>query len=240
RQYRASAPRACRGAEQRRFCMARHGLGKRAKSALWRSRTCRGNRGIPGFALRRQMARPLRGEAPREAESPRMTVDAQIAPLVPTRIDVLAALHTASAKTGADFDYLLATAMRESKLDAQAQSKASSAAGLFQFVEQTWLGLVKRYGERHGLSNYANAIRETDTGRYSVASHTTKSAILALRKDPELSALMAGEAANETKQSLQCSLGRDICGGELYAAHFLGEGGARRLIALNEKNPHAA
>jgi hypothetical protein len=48
---------------------------------------------------------------------------------------------------------------------------------------------------------------------------------------------MAGEAANETKQSLECSLGRSVCGGELYAAHFLGEGGARHLIALKEKNP---
>src|SRR5580765_5236075 len=169
-----------------------------------------------------------------------MTVDASIAPFAAGHSDVLAALHSASAKTGTDFGYLLATAMRESNLDTQAKSKASSATGLFQFVDQTWLSLVKRYGERHGLSDYAAAIRKTDAGGYSVASHATKSAILALRKDPELSALMAGEAAKETRQSLECSLGRDVCGGELYAAHFLGEGGARRLIALNEKNPDAA
>ena len=62
------------------------------------------------------------------------------------RTDVLAALRTASRKTGLDFDYLLNTAMRESGLNVQAKSKTSSASGLFQFVEQTWLGLVKHHG----------------------------------------------------------------------------------------------
>jgi hypothetical protein len=169
-----------------------------------------------------------------------MNVDAQIAPSIAGPPNVLAAIRAASAKTGADFDYLLSTAMRESGLDAQAKSKASSATGLFQFVEQTWLGLVKRFGERHGLSGYADAIQETNGGRYRVDSHDTRSAILALRKNPELSALMAGEAANETKQSLECTLGREVCEGELYAAHFLGAGAARQLIALKDKDPDCA
>ncbi len=169
-----------------------------------------------------------------------MNVEIPVAPSVPGKTDVLAALQAASTKTGADFKYLLAIAMRESRLDALAKSKVSSAAGLFQFVEQTWLGLVKRYGERHGLGDYSDAIHEIGGGRYGVASHDAKSAILALRKDPEVSALMAGEAANETKQSLQCTLGRDVCGGELYAAHFLGAGGARRLFELKETDPDCA
>ena len=155
------------------------------------------------------------------------------------RTDVLAALRTASRKTGLDFDYLLHTAMRESSLDIQAKSKTSSATGLFQFVEQTWLGLVKQYGQRYGLGSYANAIEQNKDGHYAVASADTKSAILALRQDPELSALMAGENAKQTKQSLECALGREVCGGELYAAHFLGPSGARHLIELKERNPDA-
>lgn len=63
------------------------------------------------------------------------------------KTEILAALRTASAKTGSDFDYLLATAKRESSLDSSAKTKSSSATGLFQFIDQTWLGLVKRYGE---------------------------------------------------------------------------------------------
>ena len=152
--------------------------------------------------------------------------------------DVLAALRTAAHKTGLDFDYLLNTAMRESKLDTQAKSKNSSASGLFQFIDQTWLGLVKQYGERYGLGSYAGAIQKNSSGRYVVASDDTKAAILALRQDPELSAVMAGESAKQTKQSLECALGRKVCAGELYAAHFLGPSGARHLIQLSESNPN--
>ncbi len=59
------------------------------------------------------------------------------------RATVIAALQRASAATGSDFHYLLGTAMRESSLKPQAQAGRSSAVGLFQFVEQTWLRLVK-------------------------------------------------------------------------------------------------
>jgi hypothetical protein len=151
--------------------------------------------------------------------------------------DVLAAIQVASRKTGLDFDYLLNTAMRESSLNSQAKSKNSSAVGLFQFIDQTWLGLVKQFGERYGLGAYAGAIQQTDDGKYMVASADTRAAILALRQDPQVSACMAGENAKQTKQSLECALGREVCGGELYAAHFLGPSGARRLIQLNENDP---
>src|SRR5882672_9390749 len=153
--------------------------------------------------------------------------------------DVLAALHSASRQTGSDFDYLLATATRESSLNSAAKSKGSSASGLFQFIDRTWLSLIKRFGDRHGLGQFAAAIKETASGGYTVAADDTKAAILALRQNPEISALMAGEAATETKQALECALGRQICSGELYAAHFLGEGRARQLIALNETDPDA-
>ncbi len=168
-----------------------------------------------------------------------MIAEAQTVSSATGHPDVLAALKTASAKTGSDFDYLLSTAMRESRLDSHAKSTSSSATGLFQFIEQTWLGLIKRYGERYGLQDYAGAIRENGSGHYEVGSKETKSAILALRQDPQLSALMAGEAAKQTKQALECKLGREVCSGELYAAHFLGEGSARHLIELNASDPNA-
>lgn len=153
------------------------------------------------------------------------------------RSGVVAAIRDASIKTGADFDYLLSTAMRESGLNSQAKAKSSSATGLFQFIDQTWLGLVKRFGARHGMEGLANAIGEDGNGRFQVASEQTKAAILALRKDAGISALMAGEAASETKKNLECALGREVCEGELYAAHFLGPGNARKLIALQGQRP---
>ena len=84
--------------------------------------------------------------------------------------EVLAAIKSASRETGSDFAYLLATAQRESNLDNTAKSKGSSAAGLFQFIDQTWLSLIKRHGGEHGLGQYADAISRTDSGRLVVGS----------------------------------------------------------------------
>jgi len=152
---------------------------------------------------------------------------------------VVAALQKAAAATGSDFHYLLGTAMRESSLKPNAQSSSSSATGLFQFIDQTWLGLVKEHGAQHGLGDFAAAITRQADGRYR-ADTETKQNILALRKDPEICALMAGEYAKSTQGSLRASLGREVCGGELYAAHFLGPDAAAKLIKLAGSDPGAS
>lgn len=152
---------------------------------------------------------------------------------------VVAALKSAAAATGSDFHYLLGTAMRESSLKPSAQSSTSSAAGLFQFIDQTWLGLVKQHGAQHGLGNYAAAISKNADGRYH-AETGSKQSILALRKDPETAALMAGEYAKSTQGTMRASLGREVCGGELYAAHFLGPDAACKLIKAAGNDPTAS
>ncbi|MGC9954726.1 MAG: transglycosylase SLT domain-containing protein [Rhizomicrobium sp.] len=153
---------------------------------------------------------------------------------------VVAALQRASAATGSDFHYLLGTAMRESSLKPEAQSSTSSAAGLFQFVEQTWLGVVKEFGAKYGLGSFAGAIGKGADGRFHVDNAADRQAILALRNDPQVSALMAGEYAQQTKTQMQNTLGRDVCGGELYAAHFLGPDAACRLIRMTGSTPDAS
>src|SRR5882757_2181433 len=152
---------------------------------------------------------------------------------------VVAALRNAAAATGSDFHYLLGTAMRESSLKPNAQSSTSSATGLFQFIDQTWLGLVKEHGAQHGLGNFADAITKQADGRYR-ADTDAKQNILALRKDPEVCALMAGEYAKSTQGTLRAGLGREVCGGELYAAHFLGPDAALKLIKLAASDPGAS
>jgi hypothetical protein len=152
---------------------------------------------------------------------------------------VVSALKQAAATTGSDFSYLLGTAMRESSLKPMAQSSTSSAAGLFQFVDQTWLGLIKSHGAQYGLSSMADAISVDGNGHYRVANETDRKAILDLRKNPQISALMAGEYTKSSAQAMQETLGRPACGGELYAAHFLGADGACKLIRANESAPSA-
>ena len=165
-----------------------------------------------------------------------MQAEAAAAPLSLPESHVVSALRNAAAVTGSDFHYLLGTAMRESSLKPNAQSHTSSAAGLFQFIDQTWLGLVKEHGAQHGLGDYAAAITKQSDGRYR-ADADSKQTILALRKNPEVCALMAGEYAKTTQGALRASLGREVCGGELYAAHFLGPDAACKLIRLAGSDP---
>ena len=155
------------------------------------------------------------------------------------RSQIIAALQQASDATGSDFHYLLDTAMRESRLKPQAQSSTSSATGLFQFVGQTWLGLIKENGAKYGLGSCADAISQGADGRFHVDNAADRQAILALRKDPKIAALMEGEFANQTRAALENTLGRGVCNGELYAAHFLGPAAACKLIQTNAARPDA-
>ena len=150
---------------------------------------------------------------------------------------VVTALKHAAAATGSDFHYLLGTAIRESSLKTNAQSNTSSAGGLFQFLDQTWLGLVKDHGAKYGLSSMAGAINVAPDGRYHAATDSDRQAILALKKDPQISALMAGEYARSAQNTMEASLGRPVCGGELYAAHFLGADSACKLIRVSQSAP---
>ena len=151
---------------------------------------------------------------------------------------IVTALKNAADATGSDFHYLLGTAMRESSLKPQAQSSTSSAAGLFQFLDQTWLGLVKEHGAKYGLGREAGQITKQGD-RFRCADDDSRTAILALRKNPQIASFMAGEFAKATAGQMQTNLGRGVCGGELYAAHFLGPDAACKLIRLNDAEPGA-
>lgn len=135
---------------------------------------------------------------------------------------ITSAIQAASRSTGTAFEYLLHTASRESAFNPSAKASTSSARGLFQFIESTWLGMVKEVGARYGLDRQAAAIEKTGRGKYVVRDPGMRSAILKLRDDPKLSAIMAGALANRNSAALSASLGRKPTSGELYIAHFLG------------------
>lgn len=152
---------------------------------------------------------------------------------------VTAAIRKASQVTGAKFSYLLATAKVESNLNPNAAAKTSSAGGLFQFIDRTWLGTLKEAGPLLGYSRYADAITRTDDGRYIVTDPAMRREIMALRQDPTANALMAGVFTNSNAKHLTNKLGRPPTDGELYMAHFMGATGAARLITAAENNPNA-
>jgi transglycosylase-like protein with SLT domain len=150
---------------------------------------------------------------------------------------VTGAIRQAAQMTGAAFKYLLATAQVESNLNPNAQAATSSARGLFQFTEQTWLTTLKEQGAPFGYGPYSNLISRLPSGDYGVSDPRMSDAVLKLRFDPTANALMAGAFTKSNAGKLAGRLGRDATEGELYIAHFLGATGASRLIGLADTQP---
>ena len=150
------------------------------------------------------------------------------------------AVRKASEVTGVDFGFLMRTAKRESGFNPQAKAPTSSAAGLFQFVEQTWLSVLKKHGVTHGYARYAGLIEQGADGRYHVPGGSeARKAVMDLRLDPQAAATMAGELAGDHAAYLRGRVGREPSGGELYAAHFLGPQGSAKLIEAYSASPSA-
>lgn len=152
---------------------------------------------------------------------------------------VEAAIQRASQATGVDFSFLMRTANRESGYNPAAKAPTSSAAGLFQFVEQTWLATLKKHGSKYGYARYADLITLGADGRYRVNGDDARKAVMNLRFDPHAASLMAGELASDHAAYLAGRIGRQPTAGELYAAHFLGPQGSARLIAATRASPGA-
>lgn len=149
------------------------------------------------------------------------------------------AIKTAAAKTGVDFSYLLHKAAQESGFDPNAKASTSSATGLFQFTNQTWLRTIKEHGDEYGLGQFANQIKLDTSGVARVNDPSMRTAILNLRKDPQISAEMAGELDKDNLDTLHATVGGKIGATDLYLAHFLGAGGASDFLKSMKTNPNA-
>jgi Transglycosylase SLT domain len=142
----------------------------------------------------------------------------------------------AAEETEVDPAYLMALADKESSLLPASKAETSSAEGLFQFLEGTWLAVINRYAAKHGFTEAAEAV-QTMQGKPVVVDPAKRASILNLRRDPYLSALMAGEMVNTHKEILAGRAQRDPSFSELYMAHFLGVHGASRFLELLETKP---
>jgi hypothetical protein len=158
----------------------------------------------------------------------------------PSRTRIAGAIKQAASTTGTSFEYLLATAKMESNFNPTASASTSSARGLYQFIDQTWLGTVKEAGAQLGYGKYADAISKSPSGSYSVADPAARTAILKLRDDPAAASSMAAVLTQSNSFKLTGQIGRRPTDGELYMAHFMGVGGAAKLISNAEDNPQAS
>ena len=153
-------------------------------------------------------------------------------------VSVEQAIANAAQQSTVDFDFLVAQAQVESAMDPNARAQTSSATGLYQFIESTWINTMQRHGERFGLGDIAAHINVSEQGTAYITDPATRAEILNLRNDPQIASLMAAGLAEDNRAHLTSILGRQPDHGELYLAHFLGAGAAGRFLSAMADNPH--
>ena len=144
--------------------------------------------------------------------------------------EIRSRIEHAAGVVGVDAGYLLAVAARESRFDPTIHAQGTTASGLYQFTEDTWLRAVKSFGARHGLAEEARKITSNARGELSMPDAKARARLMNLRADPKLAALMAAELARDNKVRLERILGRRVSRSETYIAHLLGVGAAARMI----------
>ena len=105
----------------------------------------------------------------------------------------------------------------ESGGDPNARNPNSSASGLGQFTDSTWLNTIR-------------------SARPDIADGKSDSDLLALKSNPDLSRQMTGAYAAQN-QAILAKAGVPVTDGTTYLAHFAGPGGAVKVL---QADPNAS
>lgn len=195
-----------------------------------------------------QMSRPLfepgktvsemLEEAAAQAKVDSETYTTDHRPVTPA--DAFAIRH-ASKVIGVDYAYMMELVSAESSFITDVEASTSSATGLFQFIDNTWLLMLHEHGAKYGLGDLAQKI-DTTQDRHgnniaNIQNPFLKQYALSLRTDPRISALMGAEFIKANFDHLRASFpNRDITRTDQYLAHFLGAGKAVTFISHMERN----
>ncbi len=106
-------------------------------------------------------------------------------------------------------------AMMESGGNPNAHAQGSSASGMYQFTNPTWKDAVARYGSETG-------VRLQD------------------KNNPRAQRIIAEKMLKDSAADLKNFLGREAQPTEIYLTHFLGLGGAKKLLGSNPRQFAAA
>lgn len=132
------------------------------------------------------------------------------------RPEVEAGTGSAARPGGSVVDSII---QAESAGNPTAKNPRSSAYGSGQFIDATWLDMVRRH-------------------KPELAQGRNNDEILSLRADPALSREMTALYAQDNGQILQ-RYGFEATPGNVYLAHFAGPGGAVRLLSADPSAPVA-
>jgi hypothetical protein len=105
----------------------------------------------------------------------------------------------------------------ESGGNPNATNPSSSASGLGQFIDSTWLSTLKQ-------------------ARPDLAQGKSDADLLALKTDPQLSREMTEAYANQN-QAILSKAGVPVTPGTTYLAHFAGPGGAVKVLQADPNAP---
>jgi hypothetical protein len=155
------------------------------------------------------------------------------------RRKMVGSIMRAARRVGVDPKLLMAIADKESSFSATVKASTSSARGLFQFIDTTWLTVVRKFGPRHGLDHEAAQIEGPEDKPF-IADPRERDRILAMRDYPYLSALLAAEMLKADGGKIAQTVGRELSVGETYLAHFLGPNGASLFLQTLSEEPSKA
>ena len=142
----------------------------------------------------------------------------------------------AAQRASFDPTILMAIADKESSLRATARASTSSATGLFQFIDKTWLQAVREFGAEHGLAREAQEIEGPDD-KPTIADPDERARVLELRERPYLAAVMAAEMLKRDSGKVAESIGRPLSAGETYLIHFFGPRDANLFMSRFAQTP---
>lgn len=154
--------------------------------------------------------------------------------------EIVQNIADASQASGVDFRYLLGQAGVESGFNPTIGAQTSSAKGLYQFTDQTWLATLDRHGDKYGYGWASKAIDQRSDGRYVVSDPALRDKIFGLRLDPQAASYMAAEFASDNRDFMASRIGREPEPVDLYLAHFLGASGGTRFVQAWMANPEQA
>ena len=124
-------------------------------------------------------------------------------------------ITAASKMVGVDEKLMAIMAAIESGFNYSVKAGTSSATGLYQFIDSTWKYMVKNYGAKYGI-----------------AAGTSP-------QDPRANAVLGAEFLKMNMGRLAPTLGRAPTYTDMYLAHFMGDGGAKKFLKAMQQDPNA-